>query len=70
MGDLYQCLSRGSVQIKRIEVKPGRRTVPAKCITTAAKHWIVVQGMARVTNSNGSGLVNITRVPTFIPRRP
>ena len=62
----YTVLEQGPrFKIKRIEVKPGA-ALSLQMHHHRSEHWIVVQGMARVTNGNGSGLVNINE-STFIP---
>lgn len=62
----YTVLEQGPrFKIKRIEVKPGA-ALSLQMHHHRSEHWIVVQGMAKVTNGKGAGLVNINE-STFIP---
>ena len=53
-------------KIKRIVVRPGER-LSLQMHHHRSEHWIVVQGMARVTNGDGARLVN-SNESTYIPR--
>ncbi|MGV8241630.1 cupin domain-containing protein, partial [Pseudomonas aeruginosa] len=54
----YTVLEEGPrFKIKRIVVRPGER-LSLQMHHHRSEHWIVVQGMARVTNGDGSRLVN------------
>lgn len=62
----YTVLEQGErFKIKRIEVKPGA-TLSLQMHHHRSEHWIVVNGMARVTNGDKVFLLN-TNESTFIP---
>ncbi|CRR04453.1 Mannose-1-phosphate guanylyltransferase 1 [Pseudomonas aeruginosa] len=62
----YTVLEEGSrFKIKRIVVRPGER-LSLQMHHHRSEHWIVVQGMARVTNGDGARLVN-SNESTYIP---
>ncbi|MCR3762722.1 mannose-1-phosphate guanylyltransferase/mannose-6-phosphate isomerase [Pseudomonas aeruginosa] len=62
----YTVLEEGPrFKIKRIVVKPGER-LSLQMHHHRSEHWIVVQGMARVTNGDGARLVN-SNESTYIP---
>ncbi len=62
----YTVLENGErFKMKRIEVKPGA-TLSLQMHHHRSEHWIVVNGMARVTNGNNVFLLN-TNESTFIP---
>lgn len=62
----YTILEEGSrFKIKRIEVKPGAR-LSLQMHHHRSEHWIVVNGMAKVTNGDSEILVN-TNESTYIP---
>ncbi len=62
----YTVLEEGSrFKIKRIVVKP-RESLSLQMHHHRSEHWIVVQGMAKVTNSESVDLVN-TNESTYIP---
>ncbi|MET1079409.1 MAG: mannose-1-phosphate guanylyltransferase/mannose-6-phosphate isomerase [Pseudomonas sp.] len=62
----YTVLEEGPrFKIKRIVVKPGA-ALSLQMHHHRSEHWIVVQGMAKVTNGEGEQLVN-TNESTFIP---
>ncbi|RUJ57885.1 mannose-1-phosphate guanylyltransferase/mannose-6-phosphate isomerase [Pseudomonas aeruginosa] len=62
----YTVLEEGPrFKIKRIVVRPGER-LSLQMHHHRSEHWIVVQGMARVTNGDGARLVN-SNESTYIP---
>lgn len=62
----YTILEEGArFKIKRIEVKPGGK-LSLQMHHHRSEHWIVVSGMARVTNGDTELLVN-TNESTYIP---
>jgi mannose-1-phosphate guanylyltransferase / mannose-6-phosphate isomerase len=62
----YTVLEEGPrFKIKRIVVKPGA-ALSLQMHHHRSEHWVVVQGMAKVTNGNGARLVN-SNESTFIP---
>jgi mannose-1-phosphate guanylyltransferase len=62
----YTVLEEGPrFKIKRIEVKPGA-SLSLQMHYHRAEHWVVVAGMARVTNGEKDLLIN-TNESTFIP---
>ena len=62
----YTVLEEGSrFKIKRIVVKP-KESLSLQMHHHRSEHWIVVQGMAKVTNSESVQLVN-TNESTYIP---
>ncbi|MFU5290008.1 mannose-1-phosphate guanylyltransferase/mannose-6-phosphate isomerase [Pseudomonas aeruginosa] len=62
----YTVLEEGPrFKIKRIVVRPGER-LSLQMHHHRSEHWIVVQGMARVTNGDGARLVNSSE-STYIP---
>jgi len=62
----YTVLEEGErFKMKRIEVKPGA-TLSLQMHHHRSEHWIVVNGMARVTNGDKVFLLN-TNESTFIP---
>jgi len=63
---IYTVLETGpNYKIKHIEVKPGAR-LSLQMHYHRSEHWIVVSGMARVTNGEREMLVN-TNESTYIP---
>jgi mannose-1-phosphate guanylyltransferase len=52
-------------KIKRIEVRPGR-SLSLQLHHHRSEHWVVVSGMAKVTNGDAEQLVR-TNESTFIP---
>ncbi|HLD65987.1 MAG TPA: mannose-1-phosphate guanylyltransferase/mannose-6-phosphate isomerase [Pseudomonas sp.] len=62
----YTVLEEGPrFKIKRIVVKPGG-ALSLQMHHHRSEHWVIVQGMAKVTNGTGDRLVN-TNESTFIP---
>ena len=62
----YTVLEEGErFKMKRIEVKPGAK-LSLQMHHHRSEHWIVVTGMARVTNGDNTFLLN-TNESTFIP---
>jgi len=52
-------------KIKRIEVRPGA-SLSLQMHHHRSEHWIVVQGVARITNGDSEKLIH-TNQSTFIP---
>lgn len=62
----YTVLEEGlGFKIKRIEVKPGG-SLSMQLHHHRSEHWIVVKGMAKVTNGNNESFIN-TNESTYIP---
>lgn len=63
----YTVLEEGSgYKIKRIVVDPGQK-LSLQSHEHRAEHWVVIQGMARVTNGDSVALLNESE-STFIPK--
>ena len=62
----YDSVDRGDgYQVKRITVKPGAK-LSVQMHQHRAEHWVVVSGLARVTNGEETFLLSENR-STFIP---